>query len=91
MVMCAFLGLTQSDLISPPPYVRVLAFTDRGRILLKEARKVGTFLNAGEVSPTPYGERERIIGDLYGLFSVDRPEKPGTEHRRRVFYLPDNK
>ena len=88
MVMCAFLGLTQEALLSPPPYVRVLAFTDRGRTLLKDARKGGTFLNAGELSPTPYGERERIIGDLYGLFSVDGPEKPGVEHRRRVCYLP---
>lgn len=90
MVMCAFLGLTQEDLLSPVPYARVLAFTDRGRSVLKEARKVGTFLNAGEISPTPFGEKERIIGDLYGLFCVDGPEKPGTEHRRRIYHLPAN-
>ncbi len=86
MVMCAFLGLTLQDLLSPVPYTRVLAFNDRGRIVLKEARKTGTFLNAGEVSLTPYGEKERIIGDLYGLFCTDGPETPSAENRRRVYY-----
>ena len=86
MVMCAFLGLTLEDLLSPVPYIRVLAFNDRGRAVLKEARQTGTFLNAGESSLTPYGERERIIGDLYGLFCADGPESPGTEAKRRIFY-----
>ena len=88
MIMCAFLGLTLEDLLSPVPYVRVLAFTDRGRAVLKEAKNVGTFLNAGEPVQSPYGEKERIIGDLYGLFCLDGPEKPGAEPRRRVCYLP---
>ncbi len=88
MVMCAFLGLALTDLLSPVPYVRVLAFTDRGRSILKEARKTGTFLNAGEISLTPYGDRERQIGDLYGLFCVSGPEKPGAETRRRIYYQP---
>ena len=86
MVMCAFLGLTERDLSSPVPYVRVLALNDRGRTVLKEARKTGNFLNAGEASPTPYGQRERIIGDLYGLFCISGPEAPGTEAARRVYY-----
>ena len=86
MVMCAFLGLTERDLNSPAPYIRVLALNDRGRAVLKQARETGTFLNAGETSPTPYGERERIIGDLYGLFSVDAPDAPGAEAARRVYY-----
>ena len=86
MVMCAFLGLTEQDLSSPVPYVRVLALNDRGRTVLKEARKTGSFLNAGECSPTAYGEKERTIGDLYGLFCVTGPEKPGAETARRVYY-----
>ena len=91
MVMCAFLGLTVADLLSPVPYVRVLGFTDRGRRVLKAARKTGTFLNAGDISLTPYGERERIIGDLYGLFCADGPEAPGIEAKRRIVYLEDAK
>ena len=86
MVMCAFLGLTLQDLLSPVPYVRVLGFTDRGRSVLKEARKNSTFLNAGEISLTPYGQRERRMGDLYGLFCTDGSEAPGAENRRRIYY-----
>ena len=90
MVMCAFLGLTEADLATPAPYTRVLALNDRGRTVLKEARKTGTFLNAGESVPTEYGARERKIGDLYGLFRVDIPDAPGMEDRRRIFYLKEN-
>jgi predicted nucleotidyltransferase len=89
MVMCAFLGLNLQDMLSPAPYTRVLGFTDLGRCVLKQARKTGVFLNAGEISLTPYGERERIIGDLYGLFCIDGPEKCGTESSRRVYYQRD--
>ena len=86
MIMCAFLGLMEADLAAPIPYVRVLALNDRGRAVLKKARETGTFLNAGEISQTPYGERERIIGDLYGLFAIGKPDAPGAENARRVYY-----
>ena len=86
MVMCAFLGLTEEDLSSTAPYTRVLALNDRGRAVLKEARKTGDFLNAGQSVPTDYGIRERKIGDLYGLFCLDAPEIPGAEDRRRIYY-----
>lgn len=91
MVMCAFLGLTEAYLSSPAPYIRVLALNDRGRTVLKRARQTGAFLNAGEIIKTPYGQRERIIGDLYGLFCVDGPEKPGIENVRRVWYIAEEK
>ena len=86
IVMCAFLGLTEQDLSTPVPYVRVLALNDRGRTALKKARESGTFLNAGESSTTPYNQRERRIGDLYGLFCISGPEAPGAEAARRVYY-----
>ena len=86
MLMCAFLGLTEDDLNQKPPYVRVLALNDRGRAVLKKARETGRFLNAGEKPEDGYWERERRIGDLYGLFSLDAPEPPGTEGNRRVYY-----
>lgn len=86
MVMCAFLGISLQDLLSPVPYTRVLAFTDRGRLALKTARQTGTFFNAGEIDLTPYGAKEREIGDLYGLFCTDLPEAPGAEIRRRIYY-----
>ena len=85
MMLCAFLGLTAEDLASPVPYVRVLAFTDRGRQVLKEARNHGIFLNAGEAAEGTYWEQEVRRGDLYGLFALDGPEAPGIEARRRVY------
>ena len=90
MMMCAFLGLTREDLTSPVPYIRVLAFTDRGRQVLKEARNSGIFLNAGEPGDGAYWEAECRMGDLYGLFAVDGPEAPGTEAKRRVYYHKEN-
>ena len=86
MVMCAFLGITAEDLQMEIPYVRVLAFTSRGRRILKEAKKTGVYLNAGEAFDHPYWALERRCGDLYGLFCVDGPETPGAEENRRIYY-----
>ncbi len=88
MAMCAFLGLTQALMAAPAPYARVLAFNDSGRWVLKEARKSGTFLNAGEAVDHPYWALEKRCGDLYGLFALDTPEPPGQEQKRRIFYRP---
>ncbi len=84
MVMCAFLGLTGKDMAAPAPYVRVLAFNDRGREILKAARRSGTFVNLGEKMDDPYQAIENRCGDLYGLFRTDTPDPP--EKHRRVYY-----
>lgn len=86
MVMCAFLGITEADLAMEVPYTRVLAFTDRGRKLLKEAKKAGIYLNAGESFDHPHWQLEQRCGDLYGLFCVDGIEAPGREENRRIYY-----
>ena len=86
MVMCAFLGITQEILNADVPYTRVLAFNDKGRAILKEAKKSGTYLNAGESYDHPCWELEKRCGDLYGLFCVEAPEPPGREEKQRVFY-----
>ena len=86
MMMCAFLGLTAEDLAAPAPYARVLAFNDRGRTVLKEARTVTTLLNAGESQDSDYCRREFRMGDLYGLFALGTPDAPGVESKRRVHY-----
>lgn len=87
MVMCAFLGLTRDDLASPAPYVRVLAFNDKGRQILKEARKSAAFVNVGQAMDSPYQAIETRAGDLYGLFAKNASEAPGAEAARRVFYF----
>ncbi|MGN0978365.1 MAG: nucleotidyltransferase family protein [Faecousia sp.] len=84
MVMCAFLGITRDTLAAEVPYTRILAFNDRGRIVLRDAKKAGVYLNPGERSDYPYWELEQRAGNLYGLFCTESPEPPGTETRRRV-------
>ena len=86
MAMCAFLGISGEMIAQEAPYTRVLAFNDTGRAILKEAKKSGSFLNAGERSDHPYWELEKRCGDLYGLFCTDGPEPPGIEENRRIFY-----
>ena len=86
MLMCAYLGITDEMLKDPVPYVRVLAFNERGREILKDARKSGIFLNAGEKIDDPYWAFEQRIGDLYGLFADSNVEAPGAEAARRIFY-----
>lgn len=86
MMMCAFLGITKEMLEQEAPYTRVLAFNDKGRGILKEAKKRFPFLNAGEPMDHPYWELEKRTGDLYGLFCTDGIEPPGAEEKRRVYY-----
>lgn len=42
MLTCGFLGITQADTEIPAPYIRVLAFNDKGREVLRLARKQAT-------------------------------------------------
>ncbi len=85
MVMCAFLGISQKDLECPAPYVRVLALNDKGREILKIARKTGCFPNAGENMDSPYQDLEYRSGMIYSLFSIDA-SAPYREEDRRVIY-----
>lgn len=87
MVMCAFLGLDREVMETPAPYARVLAFNDRGREILKTARKFGAFPNIGEKTGHPYEEIENRAGSLYGLFSTGAVGSPDEEENCRVFYL----
>ena len=87
MVMCAFLGISAEMISSPAPYVRVLAFNDNGRTILRQKKKSFPVINAGEAAEHPYWELEKQVGDLYGLFCTDVPEPPGAEENRRVIYV----
>ncbi len=87
MVMCAYLGLTEEDLASPAPYVRVLALNDKGREILLKARETGHFPNIGEKIDHPYQQIENRCDDLYGLFAKATIENPGIAEKRRIFYI----
>ncbi len=86
MVMCAYLGISREILESPAPYCRVLALNDTGRIVLKEARNIGSFPNVGEKIDDPYQILEHRADSLYGLFT-DIPEPPDAADTRRIIYL----
>lgn len=85
MILCAFLDLTEKELLMPAPYARVLGFNDRGREILKQARQVGWYPNIGEKLGHPYEALEARADDLYGLFAPT-PEPAGIASRRRVTY-----
>lgn len=87
MVLCAFLGITREIMESEVPYVRVLAFNDRGREILSSVKKEGFFRNAGEPVEHPLWAWEQQWENLYGLFQQDVPGLPGAARKRRVFYL----
>lgn len=79
MILCAFLGLTEENMGVLPSRIRVLAFNDRGRSIL---RTHDCFCNAGEA----VDETEQRIGSLYGLFAINAVEPPDLEIKRRIFY-----
>ncbi len=80
MVMCAFLGITENMLMSPTPYVNVLAFNAKGRKILKLARNTGNFINIGENVKDPYADFLKRCDDLYELFSPTP-----TKQNRKVY------
>ena len=88
MVMCAFLGLTEETLSQPVPYVRVLAFNETGRQILRQQKGNFPLRHAGEPMAHPYWGLETRAQDLYGLFAQDGPEPPGLEKKRRIYYTP---
>lgn len=91
MLLCAYLGISAEQLVAKAPYVRVLAFNERGRQMLRQMRSGGKLLliNAGQTPPDAvYAELERRAADLYGLFAdAPQPTPPGTERRARVVPL----
>lgn len=87
MVMCAFLGISAEMMASPAPYVRLLAFNDKGRSILRKNKESFPVVNAGESVNHPYWELEKRAADLYGLFAADTPDPPCMEENRRVVYV----
>ena len=88
MVLCAFLGLTESLMQTEPPYVRILAFNDCGRSLLRQARTLLPLLDSGErAADGAYAAFEARSADLYALFSDGPVASGGALLRRRNVYI----
>lgn len=88
MLMCAVLGITEATLSMQAPYVRALAFNDRGREILKRARNHLPVLNIGQPTDDPYANIEQRCDDIYGLFCSAALESPGANAAYRVYYHP---
>lgn len=87
MVMCAFLGITETTLLSSVPYVRILAFNDNGRQILNQAKQTANFINIGQRVDDVYQALEDRCGSLYGLFAHGDPEHADTEAHKRIQYI----
>ncbi len=90
MILCAFLGIEQQHLETPAPYVRVLAFNDKGRKLLNTVKESGYFVNAGEHISHPWQHLEERVDSLYGIFSEKNIDAPDIESKRRIYYLKES-
>ena len=88
MLMCAYLGITAETLVQPAPYVRTLAFNDRGRSVLRSMKQHLRCINAGESVDHPYFAVECRCADLYSLFA-DTIEAPGSEEKQRIYYCQE--
>lgn len=89
LLLCAYLGITQEDLMRDVPYTRVLAVSQRGRTLLRQAKDAERLMliNPGQQPPDrAYYSLETRAADLYTLFAA--PEFPmpcRTEQSARLF------
>ena len=88
MLMCAYLGIIAETLVQPAPYVRTLAFNDRGRSVLRSMKQHLHCINAGESVDHPYFALECRCADLYALFA-DTIEAPGSEEKQRIYYCQE--
>ena len=89
LLLCAYLGIDAQALLREAPYVRVLAFDEMGRTVLRQAKKDArlTLVNAGQTPPDEvYYALERRCAALYGLFAM-QPEL-FSEHVARIYQKP---
>lgn len=92
MLLCLFLGISQAMVDAPAPYLRALAFNDRGRQILRNMGE-GMPIVTGNVPDTPkakaYFSLECRATDLYGLFAPPGVrERGGREQTTPPGYLP---
>ena len=96
MLFCAYLGITKEESTTLPPYARVLAFNDKGREVLKLARKQATLpLVTKPAHAFDLGgdarrifEREALACDLYHLALPGWKNTPwGADWRQDAIYV----
>ncbi|MFV0401559.1 MAG: nucleotidyltransferase family protein [Oscillospiraceae bacterium] len=96
LVLSAFLGLTESDVTAPPPYIRVLGFNRRGRELLSEMKALASLpihqslARLEGLSPAcrRFASLEALSTDLYTL-SLPKPRPCGYDYTAEGVFLDD--
>ena len=89
IILRAYLGITSRP--EEPPYIRILGFNEKGRLLLskmkKEASKpIITKLSDCDASALPFFEQECKFTDLYNL-GYKKPLPCSTEQRTKIIML----
>lgn len=89
LLLCAYLGITEADLKRPLPYARILAASDHGRTLIRQAKKSGQLplVNPGQTpDDQDYFTLETRAADLFSLFTAPGFPCPcRTEQDARLF------
>jgi predicted nucleotidyltransferase len=89
LLLCAYLGISQEDLTRPTEEVRILAFSEKGKTLLREGKDRGELhlLNPGEKPKnTELFALWRRYSDLFALFAADKGGlKPQKEQSARYY------
>ncbi len=93
IIMSAFLEIEKSYTFTPPPYLRVLGFTDEGRAILKQMKKTASIpvimrysdVNALDERAKKVYELECKSTDLFSL-AFNPVLKCGNEMRREIIY-----
>ena len=95
IILSSFLNITQSDVSSLPPYIRVLGLNDNGRQILKEMKSKYFFPIIMKYSDVKYLDynaknifmKESVATDIYNLsLPVVRP--CGTDMTDEIIYIP---
>ncbi len=96
IILSAFLGLKTSDVVSLPPYIRVLAFNDNGRAMLKEMKSkyfVPVIMKYSDVKFLD-NDAKRIFNlestatDIYNL-CLPEIRACGTDMTDEIIYIGD--
>ncbi len=91
MLMCAYLGITESMQTTPLPYLRVLAFNDTGRALLRQIKLrcalpvITKPAHAGALKgdSLTFFEREALVSDLFCLCYPEQSMRAGGQEWRK--------
>jgi hypothetical protein len=97
VLLCTFLGVTSSELREPPAYTRVLGFSDRGRSILRIAKRNGSvslLTKTADYSslPSPAARQaERALSaDSFCFMAMPRPRPASDAYRGTPRHIPSD-